>query len=254
MTLKQEKIFFEIHRDNPREGPGSFEPTRKAYSALRGLPDKPRMLDIGCGPGKQTLDLARISSAEIYAIDNHEIYINRLKQIVREKNLGNRIFPIVADMESLDFEEGYFDVIWAEGSIYIIGFERGLELWKSLLKPRGYLVATEVSWLKDNPPAEVRQFWEKGYPAMKTIEGNLEIIRRAGYGLIEHFTLPERAWWENYYFPVEKKIQRMKAKYQDDPATIEVLEAEAQEIELYQKYSEYYGYVFYVMQKRMGAA
>lgn len=248
MDLKQEQIFFEIHRDNPREGPGSFESTRRAYSALRGLPDKPRILDVGCGPGKQTLDLARISSAEIYAIDNHEIYINKLKQIIREKNLDNRIFPIVADMASLDFDEGYFDVIWAEGSIYIIGFKRGLELWKPLLKSRGYLAATEVSWLKNDPPAEVRQFWESGYPAMKTIEENLAIIHEAGYGLIEHFTLPESAWWD-YYFPIEKKIERMKTKYQDDPAALEVLEAEAQEIELYRKYSEYYGYVFYVMQK-----
>jgi len=249
MTSKQEQIFFEIHRDNPREGPGNFESTRKAYTALRGLPDKSRILDIGCGPGKQTLDLARISSAEVYAIDNHEIYINKLKQIVREKNLGNRILPFVADMSSLDFEEGYFDIIWAEGSIYIIGFERGLRLWKPLLKPRGYLAATEISWLKNNPPPEVRQFWENGYPAMKTTEGNLAIIRKAGYELIEHFTLPESAWWD-YYHPIEEKITQMKTKYKHDPTALKVLEGEKQEIELYQKYSEYYGYVFYVMQKR----
>lgn len=247
MTLKQEQIFFEIHRDNPREGPGNFESTRRAYAALGKLSEKLRILDIGCGPGKQTLDLARISSAEIYALDNYEIYVNRLKQIVREKNLGNRIFPFVADMSSLNFEEAYFDIIWAEGSIYIIGFDRGLRLWKPLLKPRGYLAATEISWLKDNPPPEVRQFWENGYPAMKTIKGNLEIIRKADYKLVEHFTLPESAWWD-YYLPIEKKIERMKNRYQNDPAALEVLEIEAQEIELYRKYSEYYGYVFYVMQ------
>lgn len=78
MTSKQEQIFFQIHRDNPREGPDNFESTQKAYSYLKNLPETPRILDIGCGPGKQTLDLAEISSAEIYAIDNHDDYLNRL--------------------------------------------------------------------------------------------------------------------------------------------------------------------------------
>ena len=82
---------------------------------------------------------------------------------------------------------------------------------------------------------------------MKTIDENLAIIRNAGYMVIEYFTLPESAWWD-YYFPIEKKIERMKTKYRDDPVALKVLEIEAQEIELYRKYSAYYGYVFYVMQ------
>lgn len=37
------------------------------------------------------------------------------------------------------------DVIWAEGSIYIIGFERGLREWGRFLKDGGYLGVTHLS-------------------------------------------------------------------------------------------------------------
>ena len=62
-------FFFEIHKDLPREGPGDTESTRKAFRKLAGLPEKPQILDIGCGPGAQTMDLALFSEGIIYAVD-----------------------------------------------------------------------------------------------------------------------------------------------------------------------------------------
>ena len=109
MSPRAEEIFFEIHRDNPREGPGSFEATRKAYSALTGLPDKPIILDIGCGPGQQTLDLASLSAGTIHAIDNYEPYLKALQTKVDQKGLADRVFPRTGDMNALPFEQAYFD-------------------------------------------------------------------------------------------------------------------------------------------------
>jgi ubiquinone/menaquinone biosynthesis C-methylase UbiE len=249
MTPLQEQIFSEIHRDNPREGPGSFESTQKAYSVLRNLPDHPCILDIGCGPGKQTLDLAKISPGSIYAIDTHEYYLKQLQQKIHDVDLSQRIFAITCDMRSLAFEREYFDVIWAEGSLYVMGFEAGLIGWKPYLKPNGYLAVTELTWLKPDPPQVVEQYWRTGYPAMKTKEENLALIRKANYTLIEYFVLPDNAWWDDYYCPLEEKVAGLKIKYTTDPEALEVLQAEEQEMEMHRRYSEYYGYVFYIMQK-----
>ena len=56
-----EEIFFELHTDLPREGPGNLESTQKAFRLLKDLRPNPSILDIGCGPGKQAFDLIRIS-------------------------------------------------------------------------------------------------------------------------------------------------------------------------------------------------
>jgi ubiquinone/menaquinone biosynthesis C-methylase UbiE len=248
MNNKQKEIFFQIHHNLPREAPGDFASTRKAFSKLRDLPPHPQILDIGCGPGAQTLDLASLTNGTIIAIDNHPVYINQLKQKVLEKGLAEKISVVQADMFHLDFPDTTFDVIWAEGSIYIIGFENGFKQWKSLLKPQGYLVASEITWLKPNPPQELQQFWDEGYPAMQDIAGNIKIIQNQRYKIIDYFVLPDLAWWNQYYEPLEEKLQVLEKHYQDDTEALEVINMEQWEINLYRQYSEYYGYVFYIMQ------
>ena len=74
------RIFFEIHHDNPQEGPGDFESTRRAFSLLKDLPPVPRILDAGCGPGRQTFDLCRLTKGSITAVDFHQPYIDALQR------------------------------------------------------------------------------------------------------------------------------------------------------------------------------
>jgi SAM-dependent methyltransferase len=249
ITSKAEKIFFEIHSDNLREGPGNFESTGKAFSFITGLPKEPVILDIGCGPGQQTLDLATLSPARIFAIDLHSQYLNQLLDRIIKNQFRYRIFPLRCDMKFLPFLDNSFDVIWGEGSIYLIGFKKGLKLLKPFLRSGGYLAVSEVSWLRENPPDELKKFWLAGYPALNTIPGNLTTIEKSGFRLINYFVLPDSAWWEDYYGPLEVKISGLIEKYRDDPVSLNALKAEEVEMDLFQHYSEYYGYVFYVMQK-----
>ena len=117
------------------------------------------------------------------------------------------------------------------------------------MKKKGYLAVTEATWLKGDPPDALRQFWEEGYPNMQDISGNLAIIKNCGYAAVDHFTLPESAWWDDYYNSIMKRLEPLKAKYKDDSAALEVLEMEKIEIDLYREYSDYYGYVFYIGKK-----
>lgn len=243
------ELFFEIHKGIPREGPGDSESTFKAYSFLGDLPNSPKILDIGCGPGMQTLDLAHAGNGIITAIDNHIPFILDLQTKIEQKELSQRVKAIEADMFNLPFEENSFDVIWAEGSIYSIGFERGLKEWKSKLASHGYLAVTEVSWLKPDTPKELLDFWEQEYPDIKTIEQNLDIIQDTGYDIITHFTLPDSTWLENYYIPLEKNIVQKLDQYKNEADKYNFFLSQQYEIDIFRKYSNFYGYVFYIMQK-----
>ena len=109
---------------------------------------------------------------------------------------------------------------------------------------------TEVAWLKDDPPQEIKDFWEEGYPGITSISDNLNTISQCGYEHIGHFVLPEDAWWAEYYNPLEKRIHALQAKYHKNNEAQAILKEELREIDLYRRYSSWYGYVFFLMQKK----
>jgi len=242
------EIFAEIHQDLPRESPGGIEYTRKALEMIPCLPSELKILDIGCGPGQQTLELAKLTKGQIIAIDNHQPYLDSLKAKAIDEEVSGRITCLNQTMFKLPFTRETFDLIWAEGSIYIIGFIEGLEQWYSLLKPGGYLVVSDLVWLQSEQPEEIKDFWEEQYPDMKTIEEIVELIPEYGYRLIGNFTLPQEAWW-NYYLPLEARINVLFSIYENKSTALEVLENELLEIEMYRQYHNWYGYGFFVLEK-----
>jgi SAM-dependent methyltransferase len=195
------------------------------------------------------MELARLTDGEVTGLDLHQPFLDRLNVKIEEAGLSGRVRTVHGSMSEMEFPEGSFDVLWAEGSIYIIGFDRGLREWARFLKPEGCLVASEVVWLRPDPPQEVREFWEANYPAIRTIPENLERVAACGYRLIGLFSLPEDAWWDGYYGPLEKRLEALRKKYGDNPEALAALDEEVKEIEMYRRYSEWYGSVFFVVQK-----
>jgi len=242
-----ENIFFEIHAGLPREAPGDDAATLQAFRLIKNLPAVPTILDIGCGPGAQTIALARHSAAQITALDLHQPFLDDLTRRSAAAGLKDRIKTINASMFELSFDEP-FDVIWSEGAIYIIGFSEGLRAWHPLLKPGGCVAVTELSWIKPDPPDEVLKYWQADYPGMVSVDQNLARLRAADYREIGYFILPESAWWDPYYRPMTAKIAQLRGKYHADPEAQRLLDIQSLEIEMYRKYSNWYGYVFYVMQ------
>jgi len=242
------KAFFELHSNLPREGPGTNEATTQAFAFLTDLPDHPRILDLGCGPGMQTIQLAHLCNGHITAVDLHQPYLNQLQQQIEHQGLGDRITPLRADMGDLPFDPESFDLIWSEGAAYILEFGNALRKWRSLLKPNGYLAVTEISWTHPHPPDEVRNFWMAEYPSMQTVDANLAQAQSIGYRPLAHFVLPESAWWDHYYAPLEDRLHQLHDQYAKKSETQAVLDLHRQEIDLFRRYSRYYNYVFYILQ------
>ncbi|MCP4658606.1 MAG: methyltransferase domain-containing protein [bacterium] len=242
-------LFFEIHQGLSREGPGRNEYTSWAYRMLPEL-DQPRILDVGCGPGGPTLELARLSQGRVIGLDTHQPYLDRLTEKIEAAGLAQRVQARNGSMFEMDFPAESFDLIWAEGSIYLIGFERGLREWRRLIRPRGFLAVHEMTWLRPEPPREIADYWKELYPGIRTVKENLDRIPACGYDLLGHFTLPEDAWWIEYYGPLEERIGELRTKYARHPEALATLDDEQREIDLFRKYNRWYGSAFFVMQKR----
>jgi ubiquinone/menaquinone biosynthesis C-methylase UbiE len=242
-------LFFEIHRDIPREGPGDNDSTKQAITMLKDVPSNPTILDIGCGPGMQTIELAKNMNGKIFAIDTHKPFLDRLLETAINKDVSHKIEAKEMSMFSLEFKEDSFDVIWCEGAIFIIGFEKGIQEWRKYIKTGGYLVVSEVSWLREDIPEEPKNFWESDYPGIKGIADNMKIIKKSGYSAVGYFIIPERGWWKDYYNPLTDRISKLRKKYINNKEANDRMDNTLREIELYKRYSDYYGYVFYIMKK-----
>jgi len=242
-------IFYQIYKDLPRLGPGDEASTRRAWSMLAGLPSSPRILDVGCGPGMQSLLLARLGGGTLVAVDNHAPYLDELRRRAEREGLSDQVSCRTADMADLPFDAGSFDLVWSEGAVYIMGFQNGLESWRTLLAGRGCLAVTEATWLRDDAPEPCRSFWDEGYPAMTDVAGNLATVEACGYESLGHFALPDSAWMDDYYTPLEARLPQLEQRFRDNPTALEYIEEARAEIEFFRQYSPYYGYVFYVMRR-----
>ncbi|MCP5104837.1 MAG: SAM-dependent methyltransferase, partial [bacterium] len=138
----------------------------------------------------------------------------------------------------------------AEGSIFIVGFEKGLNQWRKYLSPGGFIALTDVFLFKPNLPEELKTFWEQVDPGIINLEEALRVIEKSGYSRIDHFQLPEVAWWDDCYRPLEEQLKVFGEKYMDDPEALRVIEALQKEIDMYRKYSDYYGYIFFILKKK----
>jgi SAM-dependent methyltransferase len=241
-------FFYKVFESLPRQGPGCSGATRKAFSYLPPLPPGARVLDIGCGSGTQTRDLAALTSSPITAVDNHQPFLDAVSKKAKEDGTEGRIKTVCASMDSLPFDPGQFDLIWSEGAIFIVGFEEGLNLWKPLLKKGGYMVVSDANWFEPNPPEELMKWWEsEGYVPVPEEEMK-ERIKRAGLRLVATYRLPESGWWDNYHVPMLARIAEFRKTHGQDPGNAALLDALEHEAEMYRKYKRYYGYTFFVMQ------
>ena len=202
--------------------------TRKAFRMLPQM-DKPLILDIGCGSGVSTLELVSLSQGKVIGIDIDQPALDKFTRKIKEAGLTDQIQAISCSMFDMDFPDESFDVVWAEGSIYAIGFERGLREWKRLVKAGGFMVVHD----------------ERG-----NVREKLEQISSCGYELLGYFTLSKETWWTEYFAPLEKLVNETRTKHRYDPSVLEEIQQAQAELDMYKKYPERNSSVCFVMKKK----
>jgi ubiquinone/menaquinone biosynthesis C-methylase UbiE len=201
--------------------------TRRAFRMLPHL-DRPRILDIGCGSGIPTLELAKLSQGEVTGVDVDQAALNRLADRARKAGMGDRVRALNCSMFEMSFPDQSYDIIWSEGAIYPIGFERGLREWRRLLKPGGFMVVHD----------------EQG-----NVEEKLVQIARCGYDLLGYFLLSQETWWQEYFAPLERLVDEFQARHAADPAVCEELGQARRELDMFNKSPERNSSVYFVLKK-----
>ncbi len=242
-------FFYQLYEAVDRQGPGSRADTCRALQLLPAVPAQPRVLDIGCGCGAQALVLAEQLDGQIIAVDNHQPFLDRLRSEAEKRELTDKILPQQASMFDLPFATQSFDLLWSEGAIYIVGFAEGLKRWKPLLKPGGFVALTDMIWLQKNPPEEIADYWQVNNPNMPQLAERLAEADRAGYQLIDHFTISAAAWSEEYYRPLREQIARMREELAWNETAEKVFAMTEEEADMYERFGEYYGYEFILLKK-----
>ncbi|MBP0484265.1 methyltransferase domain-containing protein, partial [Sagittula salina] len=223
-------------------GPGTADATRRALGMLPFAPGM--ILEIGCGPGMATMTLAEATRARITATDTAEVALDKLRARIAAGGFADQIAVQNVDMAAIPAPERPWDVIWAEGSAYIIGVERALRDWRQLLRPGGVLVVSDMVWRTDTPDDEIRAFWASEYPAMATPATRIAQAMRAGYRVLGHFDIGTEGM-ETYYRPLAARLEALES----DLAGSRVLKDLRREIAVFEAGHGQFGCEMFVLER-----
>lgn len=245
------KLLVDLHKRNRRQGPGGDAETELALN-LANIDRNAalKIADIGCGTGASTVLLARLlKKSHITAVDFLEDFLDVLNKEAESAGVADRISRLARSMDDLPFADGELDVIWSEGAIYNIGFERGVKDWRRYLKPDGLLVASEITWISDSRPAEIQAHWDNEYPEINLASAKIRVLEKHGYSPIGYFVLPEHCWLEQYYQPMRSRFDDFLSRNGNSEEARAIVAAEQHEIDLYERNKAHVSYGVYIARK-----
>lgn len=245
------ELIIDLYKNFKRQGPGSEKDTLRALDFIHISTDQNlHIADIGCGTGGQTFTLANKLNGQITAVDIFPDFLNELKKKSQKLGNENKIVRLQKSMANLPFKKNEFDIIWSEGAIYNIGFEKGIKKWKDYLKVGGYLAVSEITWITQSRPKEIEEYWETEYTEIDTASNKIQQLENNGYSLVGYFYLNQDSWIENYYKPMQASFKTFLEHNDYSELAKKVVRDNKTEINLYNKFKDYYSYGFYIASKK----
>jgi SAM-dependent methyltransferase len=248
--MEDYQLLIDLHKGAKRQGPGGDTETEKAIGlAMLDSSVSLRIADIGCGTGSSAMLLAGLLNARITAVDFLQDFLEALERRSENMGLSEKIRTLNCSMDNLPFGDEEYDVIWSEGAIYNIGFERGVKDWKRFLKTGGTLVVSEITWLTADRPSEIQEYWKNEYSEIDKASLKIDILEKNGYSPVAYFVLPEHCWLDNYYRPMQDGFEAFLKRNGNSERAQAIVNAEKKEIVLYEKYKAHYSYGVYIARK-----
>ena len=231
-------------------GPGSDNDTAHMLGLVQStaaLPADAVVVDAGCGSGRQTIVLARALDRVVHAIDSHGPFLETLRE--RAAACGVDALIVTHEMNMKDLPDRFprVDLLWAESSAYNLGFETALRTWARAVAGGGFVVASELTWLTETPPVVAVEFFGAAYPAMQSVDANIQAAERAGYACLTIHILPPAAWLDDYYDVLRPRSEALRDH--EDQAVRDLAAETLREIEVFEGAGESYGYVFYLLRR-----
>ncbi|MFG2193597.1 methyltransferase domain-containing protein [Streptomyces sp. NPDC048639] len=175
------------------------------------------VLDVGCGPGTITADLAaRVAPGRVTAVDAAPGILDDARRVAAERGLDTVDFA-VADVHALDHPDASFDVVHAHQVLQHVGDPvAALREMRRVCRPGGVVAARDsdyraMTWFPAVPGLDA---WLDLYERVARASGGepdagrhlLSWARRAGFTDITStaatwcFASPEeRAWWSGLW-------------------------------------------------------
>jgi SAM-dependent methyltransferase len=227
-------------------GPGDDDETARV---LRLLPPRRirTVVEAGCGTGRATLVLARELGQVVHAVDDRRSFLAELRRRAGEAGLEALVQTREMDMTDIPRAFRDVDLLWSEGAAYSIGFARALETWAAALASNGLLVASELSWLTEDRPQDVNDYFRVAYPDMRPVPENLRAAVSAGYRVLFTRALPPSAWRTGYYDMLRPRARALLAH--EDPSVRALAQETLDEIAVFERSRGSYGYVFYALER-----
>lgn len=227
-------LFWTLHRDLPREGPGETSDVAWAMGAA-GVGPQARVADVACGPGADVAALLEgAPRGHVTAIDKTAHFI---ADVEARFGAEARVTARVGDMLDVG---GPYDFVWCAGAAYIVGFARALEVWRGALVPGGCVAFSEPCLFERN--GRTVAFWD-GYEALDE-PGIRAAVEGVGYEVLATKRVSDAAW-ENYYGPYDARVAALRAE--GDPEMVAYLETEGLESARWRAVKRETGYLLSVV-------
>ena len=166
----------------------------------------------------------------VIGIDIDQLALDKFASKIPDSGFSDRVKALNCSLINMNFPDESFNIIWSEGSIYAIGFEKGLKEWKRFLKSDGYMVIHD----------------EQG-----NVREKLDQISVCGYNLMGYFLLSQDTWRREYFDPLEKLVNEFQPKLTDDPKSSDELIQAQEELEMFRKNHERNSSAYFIMKRKL---
>eukprot|EP01028_Stygiella_incarcerata_P002345 TRINITY_DN143_c1_g2_i3.p1 TRINITY_DN143_c1_g2~~TRINITY_DN143_c1_g2_i3.p1 ORF type:complete len:253 (-),score=72.65 TRINITY_DN143_c1_g2_i3:39-797(-) len=248
------EALFTFFKGVEHKGPGVDSFTRTLASLCSEFDPKiERIADYGCGSGSSAIQLAKVFKGDDVIVDAIDIcsdFVEETKANAAAMGVGEKVNAFVADIVTPPHEPESLDLLWAEGSIFVPGFEKGLITWRDYVRKGGLVVVSDTCWTKADPEEEIKSFWDSISPGVDLPETKAAIARQAGYQVIGFLEAP-RCGFDDFYVAFSKRLEEVKAdpELKNFPGMAELIKADEHEMEMYNLYGRSFNYFFFILRK-----